>query len=145
MCILLGVMMIVLLGTITLQVVARYCFSAPPSWTEELARRLMQLIIFGGAGIAYRKSEMSGITLLLEHMPEKMRQGACIFTHAVVIAFCVYLTYYGYMMCIQIGSQLSPALRLPKSIFMAAIPFFGVITTIFALEKIYKIVKTGGD
>ncbi|MDO4324145.1 MAG: TRAP transporter small permease [Lachnospiraceae bacterium] len=143
MCILLGAMMVVLLGTITLQVIARYCFSTPPTWTEELARRLMQLIIFCGAGIGYRKAEMNGITLLVERMTEKSQKLVAVLMHVVVIAFCVYLTYYGCLMCRQVGNQLSPALGMPKWPFMASIPFFGITTGIFALEKIYKVIKTG--
>ena len=76
MCVCLGILMLILVCDVTLQVIARYLFSAPPSWTEELARRLMQLIVFFGGGIAYRKSEMTGITLLVERLPETYRRPA---------------------------------------------------------------------
>ena len=144
MCILLGALMIIMLGTITLQVVSRYLFSAPPTWTEELARRLLQLIVFCGAGIGYRKSEMSGITLLVDHMSPRARKAAEIVTHIAIILFCGYLAWQGCLMCVQIGSQLSPALRMPKWPFMAAIPFFGVISIIFGIEKIIRVFMTEG-
>ena len=129
MCAGLGILMIILVCDVTLQVIARYLFSAPPSWTEELARRLMQLIVFLGSGIAYRKSEMTGITLLVDRFPSKMQKACGIF-----------ITCIGYKMCIQVRGQLSPALRLPKGLFYASIPFFGVITAFFAAEKILKTV-----
>lgn len=140
MCVCLGILMIILVCDVTLQVIARYLFSAPPSWTEELARRLMQLMVFFGSGIAYRKSEMTGITLLVDRFPEKMQKACGIFINGAVLVFCLFLTCIGYKMCIQVKGQLSPALRLPKGLFYAAIPFFGVTTAFFAAEKIIKTV-----
>lgn len=141
MCVCLGMLMIILVCDVTLQVIARYLFSAPPSWTEELARRLMQLIVFFGSGIAYRKSEMTGITLLVERMPEKLQKACSICMNGAILVFCLFLTYIGYKMCIQVGGQLSPALRLPKWLFYAAIPFFGITTAFFAAEKIMKTIR----
>lgn len=140
MCVCLGILMLILVCDVTLQVIARYLFSAPPSWTEELARRLMQLIVFFGSGIAYRKSEMTGITLLVERLPENVQKTCSFFINGAVLVFCLFLTWIGYRMCIQVRGQLSPALRLPKGLFYAAIPFFGVTTAFFAAEKMIKMV-----
>lgn len=43
----------VMLLSILLQVVARYIFSAPPAWTEELARYAMIWSAMAGAAMAY--------------------------------------------------------------------------------------------
>lgn len=137
--------MIALACDISLQVIARYCLHIPPTWTEELARRLMQIIVFGGGGIAYRKSEMIGITLLVEHLPTFLKRACAFIVNLVILAFCLFLAYTGYKMCIQVGNQLSPALRLPKWPFYATIPFFGVMTAIFAVEKMAKMFVQGQE
>lgn len=140
MCVLLGTLMILLVCDILLQVIARYCLFSPPSWTEELARRLMQLIVFCGAGIAYRKGEMTGITLVTDLLPGNVQRICKLFINVVIVGFGLFLTYTGYKMCVQIGNQLSPALRMPKWPFYAAIPFFGAMTVLFAVEKIVRII-----
>ena len=44
-----------MVGAVMLQIVARYGFSAPPSWTEELARYLMVWGGLLGATVAFRR------------------------------------------------------------------------------------------
>lgn len=136
MCVFLGIVMIALVTDISIQVVARYVSHNPPTWTEELARRLMNIVVFCGASIAYRKSEMTGITLLIEHIPEKARIACEVVTNLIILGFCIYATPVVYKMCIQTKMQLSPALRIPKWPFYATIGFLFVTTAIFALEKI---------
>ena len=48
------VMLLVLVGVVTLQVVARYGFSAPPVWTEEAARYAMIWVGLMGAAISFK-------------------------------------------------------------------------------------------
>lgn len=144
-CVLLGVLMICLTADIVLQVVARYCFSAPPPYTEELARRLMCVIVYCGAAVAYRRSDMMGITLIRDHVPKNVAKGIAVLIDALIGAFGVFLIYYGWRMCIQISGQMSPALRLPKNLFMAFIPFFGLLTMLFAIEKIYHTLHNAGE
>ena len=47
------VAIMVMLGAMMLQIVARYIFAAPPVWTEELARYAMIWACMLGAGMAY--------------------------------------------------------------------------------------------
>lgn len=142
-CVLLGVMMIALTADIVLQVVARYCFSAPPPYTEELARRILCIVVYCGAAVAYRKREMMGITFIQDRVPAAARKVIIVLIDALIGAFGIFLLYVGWKMCLHISGQLSPALQLPKSLFMAFIPFFGVLTTVFALEKILDTLCAG--
>ena len=48
------VMLAVLVGSVTLQVVARYGFSAPPVWTEEAARYAMIWVGLMGAAMSFK-------------------------------------------------------------------------------------------
>lgn len=48
------VMLTVLVGAVTLQVVARYGFSAPPVWTEEAARYAMIWVGLMGAAMSFK-------------------------------------------------------------------------------------------
>ncbi|MCB1344132.1 MAG: TRAP transporter small permease subunit [Rhodobacteraceae bacterium] len=48
------VMLLVLVGAVSLQVVARYGFSAPPVWTEEAARYAMIWVGLMGAAMSFK-------------------------------------------------------------------------------------------
>ncbi|MEZ5751731.1 MAG: TRAP transporter small permease subunit [Paracoccaceae bacterium] len=48
------VMLAVLVGAVTLQVVARYGFSAPPVWTDEAARYAMIWVGLMGAAMSFK-------------------------------------------------------------------------------------------
>lgn len=48
------VMLLVLVGAVSLQVVARYGFSAPPVWTEEVARYAMIWVGLMGAAMSFK-------------------------------------------------------------------------------------------
>ena len=133
-----GLLLLALCLDVALQVVGRYVFHAPPPWTEELARRLSGLMVYVAGGVAYRRSELTGITLLVDSFSEKCQKGCRIFVNILIMAFCAFLTYIGYRTVIQIGAQLTPALRLPKWPFFAVISFFGGATVIFAIEKILE-------
>lgn len=52
-----GVLLLLLmLGTVALQVIARYVFFSPPAWTEELARYCMVWAGFLGATVSFYKN-----------------------------------------------------------------------------------------
>ena len=50
------ILLLVMLGTVALQVVARYIFFSPPAWTEELARYAMVWAGFLGATVSFYKN-----------------------------------------------------------------------------------------
>src|SRR5512141_3015004 len=62
-------MMIVMGGSVVLQVASRYVFNRPTSWSEELARYLFVWITFLGAAVVIRKRRHVDVTVLTDRLP----------------------------------------------------------------------------
>ena len=81
------VLMLLLVGAVLWQVISRYGFSSPRSWTEELARFLLIWISLLGAVYAFR----TGMHLGLDILPKKLEAGPArvlkLFTIAMVLMF----------------------------------------------------------
>jgi len=58
---------------ILMQVVFRYFFHSPLSWSEELARFSMIWITFFGASIAFKENSLSRVDLVVEMMPKTIK------------------------------------------------------------------------
>ena len=63
------VLMLLLVGSVLWQVISRYVFASPSSWTEEIARFLLIWISLLGAAYAFR----SGMHLALDVLPKKLQ------------------------------------------------------------------------
>ena len=61
-------LMLLLVGSVLWQVISRYVFASPSSWTEEIARFLLIWISLSGAVYAFR----TGMHLGLDILPKKL-------------------------------------------------------------------------
>ena len=63
--------MMCLIGVV--KVAARYAFTSPLAWTEELATLLFAWLVFIGASLALKKNEHFAIELLVDLLPDRLR------------------------------------------------------------------------
>lgn len=111
------IMMMAVLG----QVVFRYGFNAPVSWSEELARYVMIWLAMLGSALAMRRGQHILLGDLLP-MPERVRvivRGICA---AVVIAMLFVLVWQAWTLVERTARQITPGLALPMNWIYAAVP-----------------------
>jgi len=77
------------------QVVLRYFFGSPLTWSDELARYLFVWCSFVGWVIAARKRSHLRITLVAERSPERLRAAIELVGAAASVAFAAVLLWYG--------------------------------------------------
>lgn len=94
------------------QVVARYIFNNPPTWSEELALLVMIWISLLGAGIGFRKEIHMKVELFINLFPNWLRK-------ILEIVVLILLGYFGYMMT-KYSYILS--IRLPNKMPATGIP-----------------------
>src|SRR5210317_1428885 len=89
------VLMAAMVAAVSWQVISRYVFSSPSSWTEEVARFLMIWIGVLGASYAFR----TGVHLGLDILPKKLTGTSAEmlkqFTVAVVMLFSIAVLVVG--------------------------------------------------
>jgi TRAP-type transport system small permease protein len=122
----------VMLMTVGGQVVMRYAFNSPLSWSEELARFAMIWMAFAAAALAFRKGlhiKLEGISLF----PRRFAPAVHTAAHVVVLAILLALLYFGWQITARTVTQHSPALGLPMAAMYFSIPFSAACMIFFAL------------
>jgi len=71
---LVGGLLAAVFAIVTMNVVGRYGFGHSFAWVEELARHLMILGAFAGAGLALREGRLVAITTLPDVLPDGLRR-----------------------------------------------------------------------
>ncbi len=135
----------VLTAVVFYQVVARYLFNNPPSWTEELARYCQVWVILLTSSICIRR----GSHLAVDYFGHKFNAGI---KHKINIAISILIAVYilvvivfGWKLMVAGRYQLSPALQVKMSFVYVIFPVSGVLMLMEAVLKTARLmgVKTG--
>jgi tripartite ATP-independent transporter DctM subunit len=112
-----------------LQVVARYVFNSPVTWSEELSRFVFIWSVFLGAGVMVRHGGHVSVDSLIAIFPKWLQRGGWLLSIFVMTATCVTLIAFGWQVVTTIGS-LSPAMRMPLRLFYASVPVGALLVLI---------------
>ena len=128
----------VILVTMVLQIFFRYVFSAPLTWTEELARYLYIWACWCGAPVAMRRGNHVAITVLSERLPRRVAQGVSLLTQAVGLFFLFELALQGTKLTFRSHSVTAITLPIPWSFIYLAAPLSALLMALLCLESIWK-------
>jgi TRAP-type transport system small permease protein len=129
-------MMIVMGGSVVLQVVSRYVFNRPTSWSEELARYLFVWITFLGAAVVIRKRRHVDVTVLTDRLPAGAAKVVYLVSDVAVLFMLGALTWAGAGLAIMAHRQLSAAMDLPMSLAYSAMPVGTGLMFVFLVATI---------
>lgn len=121
---------------VTWQVVSRYLFASPSSWTEEVARFLLIWIGMLGAAYAFRTHMHIGLDLLPKKLSGVPARNLHWFTLGTIILFAVAVLLIGggsLMLLTWELRQYSAVLGLPISFVYSVIPLTGILIVIYSL------------
>lgn len=79
---------------VSIQVIARYVFAQPPSWTEELTRFSMVWGGMLGAAVAFKARFDPALFSVAEDRPKAVVIGATLIASAAVVVFVLPVLYY---------------------------------------------------
>ena len=135
----LSILMILLVFSVSWQVLSRYLLSVPASWTEELARFLLIWISMLGAAYAYRVGSHIGFDYLISKTTGQKARRLNQFTHFTCLVFAVAVLIIGGSALMQMTWELrqySAAMGLPIAFVYSVIPLSGILIAVFALVEI---------
>ncbi|MCW4631124.1 MULTISPECIES: TRAP transporter small permease [Marinomonas] len=141
-----SLLLLSMVGVLCWQVISRYVFNDPSTYTEELLRLgLVWLSLLGAAYSAGRGSHMA-IDLLRDIARGRFRKFLKLLAPISFIIFSVYVLIMGGLHSMQISSkQLTAVLQLPMSSFYAALPVCGVLLILYAILNLIDVIKTPAD
>lgn len=127
---LVGLMVLV----VWLGIVDRYFVGANITWTEEFARYVMIWAALLAVSCGARKREHIGFNLLVDRLPERLRQLLANVVDLVSVLFFVYLVVYGLRMTIDGAHQYATIFGMTMMVPFAAVPVSAFLTVIQILS-----------
>ena len=124
------------------QVLLRYVFLKPLSWSEEAARYLMIWIICMAASEAYATGAHVGVSFLKNCLSPGKKKWLNVFIHGAVSILMAVIAYFGFSLSLSLNDQNSSALDLPMSWPYLAVPVGALLILIQALAFLYQELKT---
>lgn len=139
------VLMIGLVLAVTWQVVSRYVFASPSSWTEEVARFLLIWIGTLGAAYAFRTNAHIGLDLLPRKLTGQAARRLHWFTLGVIMLFAATVLVVGGGSLVYLTwdlRQYSAVLGMPISLVYSVIPVTGMLIVVYSLAAIPSVPAT---
>jgi TRAP-type C4-dicarboxylate transport system permease small subunit len=136
---LLVLLMVAIVADVTWQVLSRFVFRAPSSFTEELAGFLLIWIGLLGAAYALRTRAHLGIDLLTAKLSGATKRAAAMVAHTLVLLFALTTMVIGGLRLVQLAFQLeqiSSVMGLRMGYVYVAIPLAGLLMVVFSLGSI---------
>lgn len=125
---------------ITAEVIARYVFTAPTPWTEEISQALQIWATYLAAACVLRNRDLIVIEFFTQRMGPRRRRLAETVSLLVVLAFAVVAVIYGCAIVAESVAQnrhTSTMLGLPRWLTETAIPLgFGLLSLQAAVELV---------
>ncbi|MFV0556396.1 MAG: TRAP transporter small permease [Lactovum sp.] len=137
--ILLGIMVI----EATWQVVSRYIFNAPASWTDEILRFQLIWITMIGAPLSHGLNRIMAVTIFTDKLAAKGKKINRIIVELVVMIFAIaVLIIGGFMVALNAYGQISPSLGINMFYVYLSIPVSGILFVIYNSLNLYDFIKT---
>lgn len=120
------------------QVIARYVFNSPFTWSDEFARYCFVWVILLGSALAIRDNAHIGVDYFISFIPAKLQKLIDIVNKILIAAFLLFIIIQGYKMIgiISVG-QISAAMGVPMSYIYFAIPIGALVCFIFLIRNIF--------
>lgn len=134
-------LMVVLVTAVSWQVISRYVFATPSSWTEEVARFMLIWIGVLGAAWAFRTGVHLGLDILPKKLSGNSAQILKYFTVLVIMVFSVSVLIIGGGSLVILTwelKQYSAVLGLPISYVYSVIPVSGVLICFYAIAAVME-------
>lgn len=131
-------MVLVMLGVLALQVVLRYVFNIPLSWSEELALVLFAWSVTLMAALGIREGFHVRMSVLIQQLPHKPRHLLEQAIHLLTLLAGCFLTWAGWAYFLGTRGATSASIGYPIELLHASALVCGALIALFALEALVE-------
>ena len=114
--------LVIAAGLALYQVVTRFVFDAPSTWSEVITRSAMIWSVFLGVAAAYRHGAMISVDVIQNALPRPLARVAILFAGAASLLFFSILLWQGWLMTLRVVPQKLAALEVSIAWVYAALP-----------------------
>lgn len=127
---------------LTLQVVMRYVFNNPLTWSEEMARYIFVWICFLGVGYGIKYDQHIKMEIFFSYFPKKAQRVINILTNIIMVIFLVAIVPSGIDFSVQVNEVASSAMEIPMSWIYISVPIglgIGVIRLVADTIRLFAV------
>ena len=126
----------------TYQVITRYVFSSPSTWSEELVGYLFAWSTLFGATIVSGERGHMNIPILVDRLKPAGKKALNIFTELIAFAFSATILVFGGIQVsnLAMGQQTS-SLGVAVGVFYWVMPICGIVMVLYSIMNIIGIAK----
>lgn len=118
------------------QVLTRFIFNAPSTWTEVASRTAMIWCVFMAAAATFRGGYMMAVEVIYKLVPPRFMK----LLEVVIVACCLLvlgvLIHYGIQMTLRVSSQTMSGMNISMSWAYAAIPVGACFAIVAAIARL---------
>lgn len=137
-----AILMLIMVASVTAQVISRYIFENPFSWTEELSRYTFVWVTFLGMAVAIKNGEHIALDILEKSLKGVSQKTIKLINKLLLLSFASIWTYSGYKFVGLGMGQKSPSLGLPMEIVYLVIPISGILLIYFIISEAVQSTRT---
>lgn len=139
-----GVSFLAMVVITTWQVVARYIFKSPSTWSEELVSYMFAWASLFGACLVTGERGHMNIPILVEKFSEKGQKVFAVIGESIALLFSIVILVMGGTQITQLAmGQLTSSLGVAVGVFYVVLPVAGVLNAIYCILNICDIIKNG--
>ena len=120
------------------QVVARYVFQAPLSWSEELARFLLMWLSMLSAAYAFKIKAHFALRFVLKAFPPEIERYVLLGVSLVVAVFLAAFVYFSVVFVLGVEGHRAPALRIPMELPYSSAIVGGLLMLYYVLKHLWQ-------
>lgn len=104
------------------QVITRFVFDAPSTWSEVITRSAMIWSVFLGVAVAFRHGAMISVDVIMNSLPRRLGLALFMVANAASLVFFAILFWQGWLMTGRVINQKLAALEISIAWVYAALP-----------------------
>ena len=130
-----------LIGSVLLQIFARFFLSDPPSWTEEASRLFFVYTMAFAAGLAMESNEYVYLDYFFDKFNPSIKKRLLIVIHVLSILLFSLMSFYSIRL-VQLGiPEMAPSLKISMAIAFLSIFLLSLSLTYFSVRALEKTAK----
>ncbi len=113
----------VVIFSVSWGVLTRYITAQPATWCNEVATLAFAWVVFFGSAACFKYRLHPAIDVLTSRMPAKLQAAVAVMNHALVLAFCAFMVWFGTRFAVAAWESPSAVLRLPLTWLYGPVAF----------------------
>lgn len=126
---------------ILLGVFFRYVLVKPLPWAEDLGRYLLVWMALFGVGVVMQNGAHVAVTIVVDHLPARIRFGLQILSKVFVLGFALAMGYWSLHLLLTMMPQISPTLHIRMRWVYMGFPFYGFFLAVSTVDQILEDVR----